>query len=132
VSHAADRSEISRALASSRWRKSSRSTAQGCCLEVLIEASIVFLRDSKYLRDTSNRAELQPVIVVAGNDWEHFTGRLARGEAEPLGSALTVETTSGAVVLTCTSSLVSLQFTHDEWNAFLDGVSAEEFVLTSF
>ena len=63
-------------LSTARWRKSSRSSSNGC-VEVAFVGDRVAVRDSK---DPGG-----PVLVFTAHEWEAFVGGLRDGEFDPTG-----------------------------------------------
>lgn len=53
-----------------KWRKSSRSTGSGECIEVAIAADRVLVRDSKH--------KAGPVLAVTPDEWRTFLASLGR------------------------------------------------------
>ena len=63
-------------LSSAVWRKSSRSSGNGACVEVaFLAGGQVAVRDSK-------QAGQGPVLVFTPGEWDAFTGGVADGEFE--------------------------------------------------
>jgi hypothetical protein len=58
-------------LSRATWRKSRRSNASGCCVEVAATGRAVAIRDSK--------APTGPVIALPAREWHAFTWRLKAG-----------------------------------------------------
>lgn len=63
-------------LGAATWRKSTRSGANGNCVEVAKLANAVAIRDSK---DPSG-----PVLVFAPGEWEAFISAATEGEFDPV------------------------------------------------
>lgn len=59
-------------LTSSRWRKSSRSSGSGNCVEVALADTVVGLRDSK---DRTG-----PVLAIAPTAWTSFMTSMRSGD----------------------------------------------------
>jgi hypothetical protein len=109
-----------------RWWKSSFSNGQCACLEISVSPEGVQVRDSKYLRDPSNKPEAQPVISVAHTVWETFVAEVCGGPVSNSALATTF-VIDGSVRLTSQIDGTMLVFTSDEWSAFVDGALAREF-----
>ncbi|HZN20814.1 MAG TPA: DUF397 domain-containing protein [Micromonosporaceae bacterium] len=61
-------------LTRAQWRKSSRSGAEGDCVEVAVVGDRVAVRDS--------RAPLGPVLVVSRAEWARFMVEVRSGSLE--------------------------------------------------
>ncbi|WP_067818179.1 DUF397 domain-containing protein [Nocardia inohanensis] len=63
------------------WRKSSYSGdgGGGNCVEVRLAEVAVLIRDSKYLRDPANDPAAQPIISLAGPEWDAFLSAIDAG-----------------------------------------------------
>ena len=109
-----------------QWRKSTRSQGSEHCVEVRFEGSRVLIRDSKYLRDSTNDPAAQPIISLPSTQWTAFLAAathrgLRSAAAEPVIEYLP----TGGVNLH--QGTITLTYTADEWNAFTAGVTAGEF-----
>lgn len=110
--------------------KASLSDGGGQCVLVrrLEGEASVFIRDSKYRRDSRNRPDLEPIIEMPATAWPIFEARvLDRTVATDMEGAPVVEFMDrGAVVLRAPDGTV-LEFTSSEWGAFRDGLTRGEF-----
>jgi hypothetical protein len=110
------------------WFKSSRSNTGDQCVEVAFGDSVVFIRDSKYLRDPANDPARQPVAVVGKSSWAAFLVYATDGRASRPAGAPQIEMLDGGSVVLRTDSAV-LTYTPGEWAAFTAGIRDGEFDL---
>ena len=99
----------------SDWLKSSRSQCSDHCVEVRFEGSRVLIRDSKYLRDSTNSPAAQPIISLPSTEWTAFLAAathrgLRSAAAEPIIEYLP----TGGVSLH--QGTITLTYTADEWS----------------
>ncbi|WP_069166827.1 DUF397 domain-containing protein [Nocardia altamirensis] len=111
------------------WRKSSLSNNGGqSCVEVRFGTDVVYIRDSKYLRDPANDLARQPIITIPLNRWSEFLDhaagyRSAVSEGVPV---VDVRADGGADI--CAADGTTLTYTTSEWRAFTWSIGAGEFV----
>lgn len=110
------------------WFKSTRSNQASSCVEVRFEGGRVFVRDSKYLRDSTNDPSSQPVIVIDATDWRDFLAYvLDDAPAMPQLPVIDGSAATGATLRAHDGTI--LTFTSKEWAAFKEGVADREFDL---
>ncbi|MEC3919307.1 DUF397 domain-containing protein [Nocardia sp. CDC160] len=109
------------------WRKSTYSGSNGgACVEVLFDGPIVRIRDSKYIGNPL----CQPEIAVSAVAWATFLEVVWSEESRPLVSDVpSVEIHSRGTVLRDVPG-TTLEYTSEEWKAFLAGVRDGEFGCT--
>jgi hypothetical protein len=127
VSDPAIRSMIAFALTDLVWKKGSRSSASGCCVECLALDDLVLIRDSKYRRDGLKPAAEEPVIVLGRDTWNAFMADLESNSGRSHNGAVRIETEATGTRLASVDGVV-LEYTVEEWRAFLAGVLDGEFV----
>ena len=104
------------------WRKSTKSVGGGSCIEVAEGAHWVSIRDTKWAA-SQDRQPPRPVISLDPVSWADFLGHVARGATEIVVPGLRVQPGPGGVVqFRSTTSPTALEFSADEWNAFVEGV----------
>jgi hypothetical protein len=114
------------ALTDREWKKGSRSSASGCCVECLAVDDLVLIRDSKYRRDGLKAADEEPVISLRRIDWDSFILNLESDSGQAENGAVRVETGADGTRLASTDGVI-LDYTAEEWHAFLAGVRDGEF-----
>lgn len=127
MSNPAVRSAIMTALTDLVWKKGSRSSGNGCCVECLALDDLVLIRDSKYRRDGLRPAAEEPVIVLGRDNWNAFMVDLGSNAGRWNNGAVRIETGAAGIRLASADGVV-LEYTADEWHAFLAGVLDGEFV----
>jgi hypothetical protein len=109
------------------WFKSSFSKDANSCVEVRFTDGMVFVRDSKYLRDPSNDPALQPTIALSAESWTAFLSLTTVDTAVLVPGLRSVEHhDSGGLTITATDG-TALTYTQSEWTAFAAGIRAGEF-----
>jgi hypothetical protein len=110
------------------WFKSSFSTNANQCVEVRFEGEYVSIRDSKYLRDSANKAAREPIITITAVEWAILLDELTgTAKAGANGAVQVVTSPNGATTLRAVDGNVALHFTASEWRMYLAGVRAGEF-----
>lgn len=109
------------------WFKASRSNSGSQCVEVAFSDDLVFIRDSKYLRNASNDPDVQPIITVAQADWPAFLRTVTDGTTSIARPAVHQQAGGGATLRDGCGT--ELSFTLAEWEAFTAGVLNAEFDL---
>ncbi|MBO0879103.1 MAG: DUF397 domain-containing protein [Mycobacterium sp.] len=107
------------------WRKASRSGANGSCVEIRPDGETILIRDSKYLRDPSNRPDRQPIIAITTEQWTTFLDVVAGRSRAVTEPRITLHS-NGSTTLTSADG-VALDYTPAEWQAFSLGVIDGEF-----
>lgn len=111
-------------MITSTWKKSTRS-GPNCdnCVEAREANGLIEIRDTKL-------GEASPVFSVSKSDWETFLGEIKQGITCPTGGVLdTWVEGAGMTMKSFDAQGVELNFTGDEWKAFVEGVKAAEFDL---
>ncbi|WP_378735230.1 DUF397 domain-containing protein [Nocardia brasiliensis] len=106
------------------WFTSTRSNNGNQCVEVRFDGDAVLIRDSKYRRNPANRPADEPVITVTAHEWSTFLDALRRRERTP--GALTAHPAADDHTTLRHGDTV-LDYTPQEWDAFLLGVRDGEF-----
>lgn len=106
---------------STEFFKSTYSGANQSCVEIAHRADVVLIRDSKYV----GPAEIRPVLTIPAARWTSFLDLALGGNSAQLdGLAVTVRQDGSASIM---SSGQTLNYTADEWDAFLKGVVDRQF-----
>ncbi|GAA5106591.1 DUF397 domain-containing protein [Nocardia iowensis] len=106
------------------WFTSTRSNNGNQCVEVRFDGDAVLIRDSKYRRNPANRPADEPVITVTAREWTTFLDTLRLRERTP--GVLTAHTAADGHTTLRHGDTV-LDYTPQEWDAFLLGVRDGEF-----
>ena len=106
-------------MSTAGWFKSTRSSTNDNCVEVKFVRDSVQIRDSKYTGDPAAR----PIITVSPAEWTSFLGSTIND-----GQSVPAMTRSGDGFVTLSHNGVGLTYTPAEWDAFVAGVVAGEFV----
>ncbi len=111
------------------WIKSSKSSGNGCCVEVSLapvadEDADVLIRDSKFPRHDSSAAA-EPIIAVDRSAWLEFLDGIPAGLERTRALEALPQPGSG-VTLRSVADGVELSFTAPEWEAFIGGVADGE------
>ncbi|MDQ3576909.1 MAG: DUF397 domain-containing protein [Actinomycetota bacterium] len=110
------------------WFKSSFSNNANQCVEVRFDDQYVSIRDSKYLRDSANKAAREPIITITATEWTILLDELTgTAKAGANGAVQIVTSPDGATTLRAVDGSVALYFTASEWHMYLAGVRAGEF-----
>ncbi|WP_227999069.1 DUF397 domain-containing protein [Nocardia australiensis] len=107
------------------WKKAARSGQNGNCVEVKADGTAILIRDSKYLRDSNNNPELQPIIAITTTQWHTFLDVVAGRSSDTVEPRVTVHL-DGSATLTGANG-IALDYTPAEWEAFSLGVIDGEF-----
>lgn len=115
----------------SAWFKSTYSDHGNACVEVRFGSNETLIRDSKYRGDEASR----PVIAVPADAWFTFL-ELVTGIREPQSAdrgvpAVVHDTSTGRTTLRGAAG-TGLDFTAEEWSAFVAGVIDGEFSRAAF
>lgn len=116
------------------WRTSSYSgTNGGQCVQVAFEGPVVYIRDSKYLKDPANDPADQPVISFDIDFWPRFLDQVIAEVNHVADDLPKIEhrAGNGVILRGPATDSPSLAFTHREWAAFIAGVHAHEFDLAA-
>ena len=106
---------------STEFYKSTYSGANQSCVEIAHGADVVLIRDSKYV----GPAEIRPLVTIPAAHWPQFLELALGGSSVQLGElAVTVHKDGSASI---ESSDQTLDYTADEWDAFLKGVVDRQF-----
>ncbi|WP_405135112.1 DUF397 domain-containing protein [Nocardia sp. NBC_01388] len=106
---------------STEFFKSTYSGANQSCVEIAHHEDIVLIRDSKYV----GPAEIQPLVTIPAAHWTQFLELALGGNSGQLGElAVTVHKDGGASIA---GPDEVLDYTSDEWDAFLKGVCDRQF-----
>ncbi|MEV0294249.1 DUF397 domain-containing protein [Nocardia sp. NPDC050710] len=108
---------------STGWFTSTRSNNGNQCVEVRFAGDAVLIRDSKYRRNPANRTAEEPIITVTASEWTSFLTMLITGRSHDRLIARTAA--DGATTLT--DGDITLTYTPEEWDAFLEGARDGEF-----
>lgn len=101
--------------------KSTYSGANQSCVEIAHYAEVVLIRDSKYVGPD----EIRPLVTVPAARWTQFLELVRRGDTVQLGDlTVTVNDDGGASIA---GSGHTLDYTTEEWDAFLKGVVDRQF-----
>ena len=68
------------AAAVARWRKSSYSGGNGCCVEVALDMTEIRVRDSKFRRVPGNDPGSEPILSFTPDEWSAFIAGVKAGE----------------------------------------------------
>lgn len=110
------------------WFKSSFSNNANQCVEVRFDDQHVSIRDSKFLRDSANKAAREPIITITAAEWAVLLDELTgTAKAGANGVVQVVTSPDGATTLRAVDGSVALHFTASEWRMYLAGVRAGEF-----
>lgn len=104
-----------------RWTKSTRSNPSGNCVMTKTDGREIQVRDSK-LGDAS------PILSFSFEDWGSFIAEIKRGITCPVAGPFEVWLAATGFDIVEKDGAV-LNFTNDEWNAFVGGVQDGEFDL---
>jgi len=117
---------VSAPLQRAGWFKSSRSNGKAGCVEVKFDGNLVLIRDSKYLRNPNNDPALQPIMPVSALKWKEFLEKVVGQTVSASVDLPEIERdeTGGA---TLRLAGVALVYNRMEWDAFVEGILAEEF-----
>ncbi|GAB2539494.1 DUF397 domain-containing protein [Nocardia heshunensis] len=108
------------------WRKSRYSgNTGGNCVEVASDGVQVFIRDSKYRRDPLNDPLAEPIITVTAEQWNLFITVVVGNLVVATQPAIQAQDLGGIELRSPVGP--GLQFTSDEWSAFVSGAAAGEF-----
>ncbi|MVU77149.1 DUF397 domain-containing protein [Nocardia sp. ET3-3] len=117
------------------WFKSTRSSETQTCVEVRFDETDVLVRDSKYLRQSANEPDQQPIIRVPKSCWNGFLQlALSKGSGAVALSQVghdvltVVVMLGGGVTVTSSGQQVELRFTEAEWDSFVVGILEDEFI----
>lgn len=119
------------------WRTSTFSGNNGGnCVEVKFAGVMVFMRDSKYLRNPANDPDAQPVIEIPANSWPAIldlalakaSGDIALNDTGGPEDVLNIRVQADGGATVCSQS-AKLTFTPDEWDAFAKGIADDQFVI---
>ncbi|NNH73745.1 DUF397 domain-containing protein [Nocardia uniformis] len=106
---------------STEFFKSTHSGANQSCVEIAHRADVVLIRDSKYV----GPEEIRPLVTVSAAHWAQFLELVLDGRSAQLGElAVTVHNDGGASIA---GSGHTLDYTPDEWDAFLKGIVDRQF-----
>ncbi|WP_433194442.1 DUF397 domain-containing protein [Nocardia sp. CA-107356] len=110
------------------WVKATLSSSSSSCVEVAHAGRVVLVRDSKFLRDPSNRdrAADQPTISIPANRWRHFLNVVLDG-GEAGGEDLPTIDYAANGNVSLRLAAYALTYTPTEWHAFRDGIQKGEF-----
>ena len=110
------------------WIKSSKSSGNGCCVEVSFAATAagndVLIRDSKFPRRDPD-AGPEPIIAIDRASWLEFLDVIPLGQ-DRTPSLEALRQPDRGVTLRSTADDVELHFTAPEWAAFIGGVTEGE------
>lgn len=110
--------------------KSSASDGGGQCVLVRRKPGeeSIFIRDSKFARDSRNRPEHEPVIEMPASAWVSFRTAVLCGDMGSAGAGHpSIEELHGGEVVLRGADGTALAFTPEEWAAFRTGLAAGEF-----
>lgn len=111
----------------SSWIKSTRSADSACCVEAAYHEDLVFVRDSKYRRGLHQSTETEEVIAVTRSDWKDFVETVRLGVPGSCGDLILELASDQSARLASKKDGAVLDYTTDEWRAFVDGVVMGEF-----
>ncbi|NKY54514.1 DUF397 domain-containing protein [Nocardia vermiculata] len=109
------------------WFKSSFSDSSNNCVEVAFDGDVVLVRDDKY----DGPPDLQPTVAVPAAAWPMFLESALGAEIQGGSIAVPDIATAAAGAVVRDAVGTALEFTAAEWAAFVAGVRAGEFTLTS-
>lgn len=109
------------------WFKSSFSASSSNCVEVAFDGDMVLVRDDKY----NGPADLQPIITVPLAEWAAFLDLVAGNEIPRGGIAIPDIATDRRGIVVSDAVGTSLEFTPNEWTAFVAGIRVGEFLPAS-
>ncbi|WP_433377586.1 DUF397 domain-containing protein [Streptosporangium sp. CA-115845] len=113
------------------WRKSARSGVQSNCVEARFDGTVVWLHNS------NNPSPQGPTIAITPEDWLTLLDQVRAGSLTPqkLNSPTLIEGRlligfDGEHVTVQDNDTPTINYTLDEWHAFLDGAAHDgEFTL---
>lgn len=110
-------------IVSPEFFKSTFSGGDQTCVEVSHRAEVSLIRDSKY----TGPGDLQPILEVAAESWSAFLDAVLTGATthRPGLPSITVDPDGSAVL--ADAGAVTLEYTAEEWDAFIKGVAAAQF-----
>ncbi|WP_069164971.1 DUF397 domain-containing protein [Nocardia altamirensis] len=106
------------------WFTSTRSNNGNQCVEVRFEGDAVLIRDSKYRRNPANHPAEEPIVTISAHEWNAFLDTL-RARSRTSGALIAHTAADGSTTLRHGTTV--LDYTPQEWDAFLLGVHDGEF-----